>query len=117
MDKISFTLPKLGDDNFDQWLLSLELLARAAGTVELINHVKVIDMDTVIKGDPLVAKTYFMIAHMMVASMNNKARRIATGGGAVEDAQLGIMIKRLIAHHNPMTNCSNIQLRKKLYTL
>ena len=108
MDKISFTLPKLGDDNFDQWLLSLELLARAAGMMELINHIKVINMDMVIKGDPLVAKTYFLIAHTMVASMNDKARRIAMGGGAVEDTQPGIMIKRLIAHHNLDVPCSGV---------
>ena len=113
--KSTMQLPRLTDDNFDQWHLSLRLIATAYGVPKLIVPEEQVNPDD---GSAELKKTNYLIAHSMIASMDDKSRRIATGGGTdMADLVPHRMMKRLLQHHNLMSNSSDIQLRRRLYMM
>ena len=113
-DRTPLQLPRLNDNNFNQWAASLKLITMVSNIQDFI------DKRMKINGAKLQGedrRLYYSLANAMMMSMNEKARRIATAG-YLDDATLPyLMYSRLLKHFNPMSNVNNIQLRHQLYTM
>src|SRR6185312_13162919 len=62
-------------------------------------------------------KLFFLLANTMLMSMSEKAWRIATGGGLIQDLAPYEMLKQLENHFLPVTTANDIQLRQQLYMM
>ena len=100
------------DDNFEQWSASLRLLTLASNIQDFIDEKAKID-GMQLQGDD--RKLFFSLANAMLISMSEKTRRIATAGYDDDEMKPALMLSRLSKHFNPMSNVSDIQLRRQLY--
>ena len=114
VDWTSFQLPKLTDDNFEQWSTSLRLVTLASGIQDFLDESRKISGPK-LSGDEW--KLFYSLANVMILSMNEKTRRIAMAGYDNDAMTLALMLSRLLKHFNPMSNVSDIQLRHQLYSM
>jgi hypothetical protein len=94
-------LPRLEDDNFKFWMQSLTLIARGLAIHEYLERDNKPDKMSV-NGRRL----YYLLANTMLTSMSNKARRIATGGGTIQDLDPKKMVNKLTSHYLPSTKAN-----------
>ena len=73
-------IPCLEDDNFEFCRQSLMLVARAIEVHEFVeSHVNPAQLDRKAK------KAFYLLSNAMLTSLSDKARRIVTGGGNIEE--------------------------------
>ena len=77
VDQTSIQLPKLTDDNFEQWSTSLRLVTLASGIQDFLDESQKISRPK-LSGDE--QKLFYSLANVMILSMNEKTRRIAMAG-------------------------------------
>ncbi len=103
-------LPRLEDDNFEFWMQSLTLIARGLAIHEYLERDNKPGKMSV-NGRRL----YYLLANTMLTLMSDKVRRIAMGGGTIQDLDFKKMVNKLTSHYLPSTKANNIQLRHQLY--
>ena len=104
-------LPRLEDDNFEFWMQSLTLIACGLAIHEYLERDNKPDE---MSGN--ARRLYYLLANTMLTSMSDKARRIAMGGGMIQDLDPKKMVNKLTSHYLPSMKVNNIQLRHQLYT-
>ncbi len=104
-------LPRLEDDNFEFWMQSLTLIACGLAIHEYLERDNKPD-----KMSRNARRLYYLLANMMLISMSDKVRRIAMGGGTIQDLDPKKMVNKLMSHYLPLMKANNIQLRRQLYT-
>ena len=73
-------IPCLEDDNFEFWQQSLMLIARSIEVHELMErHVNPAQLEHNAK------KAFYLLSNAILTSLLDKVRRIATGGGNIEE--------------------------------
>ena len=101
--RISANLPLLDDDNFEFWRQSVTLIACGLGIHAYLD--KEPDMKKI---DDNVRRSFFFLTNNMLMSMSSKARRIASGGGNIDDLTPCAILKRLDAHYLPKSTANDI---------
>ena len=69
VDRTSLQLPRLNDDNFDQWAASLKLITMASNIQDFIDEKMKID-GVKLQGEE--RRLYYSLANAMMISMNEK---------------------------------------------
>ena len=88
------------------------LITRAIEVHEFVeSHVNPAQLDRDTK------KAFYLLLNAMLTSLSDKARRIATGGGNIEELAPFEMLTRLEKHFLPLSTANDIQLRCQLYPM
>jgi len=100
-------LPRLDDGNFEFWLQSVRLIAKAMQITKYIDNKT--DIGSI--GNEGDRRSCFLLANAMLMSMSDKTRQIASGAGKDKDLAPFEMIEQLGMHYMPATKSNDIQLR------
>ena len=114
VDWTSFQLPKLTNDNFEQWSTSLRLVTLVLGIQDFLNESRKISRPKLSGNE---RNLFYSLVNVMILSMNEKTRRIAMAGYNNDAMTPALMLSRLSKHFNPMSNINDIQLRRQLYSM
>ena len=115
--KLDISLPRLTEDNFDQWTLSLRMITLALKAEDYVftyNATNPIDLR---KLDDDGTRVFFLIANMMLNSVDQKLRSVAIAGAGKSDMYPYNIYAQLERHFNPATRSNDIQLRRQLYMM
>ena len=108
--RLAAQLPRLEDNNFKFWMQSLTLIAHGLAIHEYLE--KDINPDE-LNGSG--RRLYYLLSNMMLTSMSDKVRRIASGSGTIQDLDLKKMLEKLMSHYLLSTKANDIKLRRQLY--
>ena len=114
--KMEANLPRLNDDNFEAWTMSLQMICLALGIENYAfpDAAGPIDPAT-LKAEEL--KNFYLLANAMMNSLDAKLKGIAMGGGRPNDMMPHLILDRLEKYFNPATRSNDLQLRRQLYTM
>ena len=93
--RISANLPPLDDSNFEFWRQSVALIASGLGIHSYLDK----EPADLKKLDDASRRSFFFLTNNMLTSMSSKARRIASGGGNIDELTPCAILRRLDAHY------------------
>ena len=100
------SIPTLGEDNYEKWRQNLLLVASALAADQFL--VKNID-GTQLKGDD--RKHFYLLANIILSSLSERPRAIATGAGTVADLTPYAMYERLQKLYMPISTFNDLSYR------
>ncbi len=113
--KLDAALPRLTEDNFDQWTVSLRMIALALKAGKFVFPPDILNPSKP-NGDEEI-RLFYLIANMMLNSIDSKLRSIAIAGAREQDMYPYNIYLQLEKHFNPSTRSNDIQLRRQLYMM
>ena len=81
--KLDATLPRLTEDNFDQWTVSLRMIALALKAGKFVFPPDILNPSKP-NGDEEI-RLFYLTANMMLNSIDSKLRSIAIAGAREQD--------------------------------
>ena len=113
--KLDATLPWLMEDNFDQWTVSLHMITLALKARKFVFPSGILNPSKP-NGDEEI-HLFYLIANMMLNSIDLKLRSIAIAGTREQDMYPYNIYLQLKKHFNPSMRSNDIQLRCQLYMM
>src|SRR5271157_3455705 len=96
--KLDVALPRLTEDNFDQWTISLQMISLALKAEKFVFPRDLLDPAKP-EGDEEV-RLFYLIANMMLNSIDSRLRSIAIGGAREQDMYPYNIFAQLERHFN-----------------